>query len=108
MAKNQITTPYDDAGFPAAAAFTQTVSASGGVQSIKAGPGRLMKILVTVAPTTNPVTVYDNASAASGVILAIIPAATVAGTVYDVNLPATLGITVNGAAAAGSLTVAWS
>jgi hypothetical protein len=108
MAKNQIATVYDDNGFPTTATFTQTVNAAGGVQSLKGGPGRLMKILVTVAPTTNPVTVYDNASAASGVVLAIIPAATVAGTVYDVNLPANLGITVNGAAAAGSLTVAWS
>lgn len=107
MAKNGIFTVYDDAGFPTTASFTQTVSASGGLVTVKGGPGRLMKIVVGVATTTTAVTVYDNASAASGVVLAVIPPSA-AGTVFDINLPAFNGITVNGGAAAGSLTVAWS
>lgn len=35
---------------------------------------------------------YDNASAASGTVLMVIPGATAAGTVYDINLPAVNGI----------------
>ena len=108
MAKQGIVTPYDDAGFPAAAASTAVVPASGGVQTVKAGAGRLLKVIVTVATTTTACTVYDNASAASGLVLAVIPAATAAGTVYDINLPVSNGITVNGAAAAGSLTIGYA
>jgi hypothetical protein len=103
MAKNSIATPYDDAGFPAAAATTVNVSASGGVQVVKAGAGRLLKVIVLVATATTLCTVYDNASTNSGTPLIVIPAATAAGTVYDINLPVVNGITVNGAASAGTL-----
>lgn len=106
MAKNGIVTPYDDAGFPAAAASTQVVSASGGAVTVKNGAGRLMKVIVTVATTVAACTIYDN-TATSGLALLVIPAATAAGTVYDVNLPVFNGITVNGAASAGSLTVGY-
>ncbi len=108
MAKQTIGVIYDDAGYPSIAAFTSVVSASGGLQTVKASAGRLHKIIVTVATTTTAVTVYDNASAASGTVLAVIPAAATAGTVYDINLPVLSGITVNGAAAAGSLTFGYS
>jgi hypothetical protein len=108
MAKQTIGVTYDDAGFPSLASSTAVVSASGGVVTVKAGAGRLHKIIVTVATTTTAVTVYDNASAASGTVLAVIPAAATAGTVYDINLPALNGITVNGAAAAGSLTFGYA
>lgn len=108
MAKNGITTSYDDAGFPANAAFAQSFPANGGVQVVKNSSGRLLKIVVSVATTTTACTVYDNAAAASGTVLAVIPAATPAGTIYDINLPAVNGITVNGAAAAGALTFGWS
>lgn len=108
MAKNGIVTPYDDAGFPAAAATTAAVSASGGVQTVKAGPGRLLKVIVTTATATSACTVYDNASTNSGTQLLVIPASAAAGTVYDLNLPAVNGITVNGAASAGALTIGYS
>lgn len=108
MAKNGIVTPYDDAGFPASAATTAPISASGGVQVVKAGAGRLLKVIVTTATATTAVTIYDNASAASGTALLVIPAAAAAGTVYDVNLPAVNGITVNGAASAGAITVGYA
>lgn len=108
MAKNAIVVPYDDAGFPAPAATTAVVSASGGVNTVKAGAGRLLKIIVTVATTVAACTVYDNATTNSGTVLAVIPAATAAGTVYDINLPAVNGITVNGGASAGSLTIGYS
>lgn len=108
MAKNSIVTPYDDAGFPAAAATVASLSASGGVQVVKAGPGRLLKVIVTTATTVAACTVYDNATTNSGTQLLVIPAATAAGTVYDVNLPAVNGITVNGGASAGQLAVGYA
>jgi hypothetical protein len=109
MAKNGIVTQYDDAGFPAQAATNFVVAAASGLQLIKGGAGRLLKVIVTVATTTNPVTFYDNATgAASGTVLLVVPAAATAGTIYDVNLPAANGITVNGAMVAGAITVGYA
>lgn len=89
MAKNQIITDYDDAGFPQVAASTISLTATG---PVKAAAGRLHKISVTTALSAAAVTVYDNASAASGTVLFIIPASAAQGSVYDVNLPAVNGI----------------
>jgi hypothetical protein len=108
MAKNGINSVYDDAGFPSQAAFTAALPANGGVQVVKGSAGRLLKVVVTTATTTSPVTIYDSAAAAAGTILLVIPAAAAAGTIYDVNLPAVNGIVVNGAAAAGAITVGYS
>ena len=89
MAKNQIATPYDDAGFPAQAALTVSATATG---VIKPSAGRLFKAVVTTALSAAAVTIYDNASAAAGTILFVIPASAAAGSVYDINLPAAAGI----------------
>jgi len=89
MAKNAIITDYDDAGFPQLASSTASLTATG---TVKNGPGRLLKIVVTTALSAAAITVYDNASAASGTILFVIPASATAGSVYDVNLPAVNGI----------------
>lgn len=107
MANNQIVTPYDDAGIPANAAKTTAVTL-GSTVVIKGAPGRLLKAAVTTATASAAVTFYDNASSGSGIPLLVIPAATAAGTVYDVNLPAANGITVVSAGATGNVTVAWS
>jgi hypothetical protein len=88
MAKQQIVTQYDDAGFPLVAAFTLPLTATG---AVKAAPGRLLKMIVTTALSA-AVTVYDNTAAASGTILFATAATPAAGTVYDVNLPAAAGI----------------
>ena len=108
MANNGITTSYDDEGFPVNAAHAQSVSASGGLVTLKQGAGRLARAIVTTATATTAVTVYDNASAASGTPLLVIPASTTAGTLYTVDLPFTNGLTVNGAASAGQITFGWS
>lgn len=107
MAKNQIVTQYDDAGYPAQAAGTTPVTL-GGVQTIKAGAGRLMKVVVTTVTASAATTIYDNASAGSGTPLLVIPAAAAAGTVYDVNLPAVNGITVSSSGATGNITVGYA
>lgn len=92
MAKNAIQTPYDDAGFPADAAFTLALTASG---VVKPSAGRLLKLIVTTILGAGAVTVYDNASTNSGTVLMVIPSTTAAGTIYDVRLPAANGIYAN-------------
>lgn len=89
MAKNGIITDYDDAGYPSIAASTVSLTATG---VVKNAPGRLIRIVVTTAMSAAATTIYDNASAASGTILFVIPASATQGTVYTVDLPAVNGI----------------
>jgi hypothetical protein len=65
------------------------VSATG---AVKAAPGRLASILVTTALSAAAITIYDNASAASGTVLAVIPASSLVGFRVVVDLPAFNGI----------------
>lgn len=93
--------------------FTTAVgyaSIAAGVVVVKAAPGRLCKILVTTATTASQaITVYDNASAGSGTIVAVIPGSTAAGTVVDFQMPCQNGITVaqNASLAAGAITISF-
>ena len=58
----------------------------------KAAAGRLNKIIVTTVLGAGAITIYDNASAASGTVLFVIPAATAAGSIFSLDLPAVNGI----------------
>lgn len=107
MANNQIVTDYDDAGIAATAVKTFPVTL-GALQVVKGAPGRLLKVSVTTVTASAAVTVFDNASAASGTPLLVIPAAAAAGTVYDVNLPAANGITVQSTGATGNITLGYA
>jgi|HubBroStandDraft_6_1064221.scaffolds.fasta_scaffold1123687_2 hypothetical protein len=98
MAKNAIQTPYDDAGFPAQAALTAALT---GTAVVKPSAGRLLKVIVTTVLGAGAVTIYDNASAASGTVLMVIPSTTAAGTIYDINLPAVNGIYASFASTGG-------
>jgi hypothetical protein len=62
---------------------------------VKASPGRLCKLIV-IASGTAAVSIYDNASAASGTVIFTIPANAATGTIYDLHISATLGIYVGG------------
>lgn len=104
MAKNQLATPYDDAGFPALAAFTTSVTATG---VVKPGAGRLLKIVVTTAMSAAATTIYDNASAASGTILFVVPASAAVGNVYTIDLPAVNGIFAS-FAGTGTITIGYA
>jgi hypothetical protein len=88
MAKNQVVTNYDDAGYPSVASAATPLTATG---AVKAAPGRLLKMIVTTALSA-AVTVYDNTAAASGTILFATAATPAVGTIYDVNLPAVNGV----------------
>lgn len=108
MAKFGIVTDYDDAGYPMVAAFTQAIAAGASTTTLKAGPGRVCKVSVTAAGTASDnLTIYDNASAGSGTVIAVIPGG---GTlqVYDISLPAFSGITVVNVASGPAVTVGWS
>lgn len=86
--------------------FSQAVAAAAGTITIKAAPGRLCRISITVAGTAS-VTVFDNASAASGTVLFISPATTTIGTVYDIQMPAQSGITLSNPASSPGFTISW-
>lgn len=71
-------TPNQSATSPSALYVQRTTS---GV--VLARPGVLISAVVVVALGTGAVTIYDNASAASGNVLAVIPASAAVGTVVD-------------------------
>ena len=60
--------------------------------AVKASAGRLCKVIVTTALSAAAITIYDNATAATGNVLAVIPASTAAGTIYDFQIVAANGI----------------
>jgi hypothetical protein len=62
---------------------------------IKGAPGRLRMVSVTTTGTGSAswVNIYNNASAGSGDVLLAVPSNAAAGTLYNVNMPADLGIT---------------
>ena len=94
MAKGWIVTQYDDAGYASAPNSTLSLTFAGGV--VKASPGRLLRVFVTTAfVTSGTLTFYDNATAASGLVLLAIPQGATsgaAGASYTVDLPAVNGI----------------
>ena len=59
--------------------------------AVKASAGRLCSIIVNTT-TSAAVTIYDNAAAASGNILFVIPASTAVGTIYKPDISAVNGI----------------
>lgn len=69
----------------------------------KATPGVLARVVIT-ATLTGSITVNDNASAASGNLLWVSPAAPTIGQIFDIMIPAVNGIFVT-PGSAGSFNV---
>jgi hypothetical protein len=86
--------------------FSQAVASGAGTVTLKAAPGRLCRIVITAAGTV-AFTVFDNGSAASGTALFTSPTATSIGTIFDIQLPAQLGITVSNPASGPGITVSF-
>jgi hypothetical protein len=85
---------------------TSTVASAAANTVIKAGPGRLLRVLVTTAGTgTGNVLFYDNATTNSGTVIGMIPATIAIGTAYLFSMPAALGITCQNVASGPVLTV---
>lgn len=68
------------------------------------GPGVLVGVLVTVSKAA-AVTIYDNASAASGTVIAHIASGAAAGTLLTMNCPFENGIVFQGAGTYPGLTL---
>jgi hypothetical protein len=107
MPLNGVVTRYDDNGFSSSATKTASVPFTGGV--VKAGAGRMIKVVVTTAfVTAGNLAFYDNAAGtATGTPLLTIPtAAGTLGAIFTVDLPVTAGISaVNTSLTAGAVTV---
>jgi len=100
-------TTVDDQGFSIGGSVTATVPAGAATTNIKAGKGRLCKIVVTAAGTAGQTTFYDN-TAGSGTVLAVVPGTAAVGTSYDIGMPAAIGITAVGITGAAALTISYS
>lgn len=81
-----------------------TASSAG---AVKTAAGRLCRVLTT-STATSAVNIYDNTNAASGTIIATIPASTAVGTVFNPQAPASTGIYVGGGSGTPGLTVFYS
>ena len=79
-----------------ASAFGLVPATTAGNTVVWANPGVLCKILVTSTGTGSGTfaSVYDNATTNSGSVVFAIPSNAAAGTVYDLQVPVTNGITV--------------
>lgn len=108
MANNPVLTSVDDNGFSLCGAHTVAVAAAGGTVVVKGVAGRLCRAIVTTAGTTGAVTFYDNASAASGTVLGVVPGAATAGTVFEFQAPTVNGIVASAAASSAAVTVVFS
>lgn len=86
--------------------FSAAIASGAGTKVLKAAPGRLCRVSITVAGTVSA-TFFDNPSAASGAVLFTTPATTALGTVFDVQMPAQSGITVSCPASGPGFTVSW-
>lgn len=92
---------------PGGSATVAIAASKAAVTVVKASAGRLCRLLVTTAGTATTVSIYDNASAASGTIIGIFPGNAVAGTSYDFEMPAINGITVGGASTNPAMTISY-
>lgn len=87
---------------------TRAVAAGTGTAPVvvKATPGILTTVVVTAAGSAQ-LNIYDNPSAASGTILAAIPASATVGQIFAVHMPANLGITAGQVSGSPAVTVAF-
>jgi len=76
---------------------------------VKGSAGRLRQVSVTTTGTGSAtfVNLYNNATAGSGDVLLSVPSNAAAGTIYAVQLPADLGITVLQVTNGPALTVSY-
>ncbi len=71
---------------------------------IKASPGILLRVIVTTTGA-NPMQIFDNASAGSGLVIGGLPASPAVGTTFTFQTPALNGITVKGSSTNPGVTI---
>lgn len=68
--------------------------------------GMLNSIIITTVTAVAALTFFDNATTASGTIIAVVPIGAAAGTIFMLNVPVVNGITIGQAAGfTGAITV---
>jgi hypothetical protein len=72
--------------------FRTFIASGSSTTTLKVGIGRICRISVTTAGTAS-FSVFDNTSG-SGTVLFVSPATTTAGQVFDISLPAQVGLTI--------------
>ena len=72
--------------------FSAAIASGATTTTLKSGVGRLCRVSITMAGTAS-FTIFDNTSG-SGTALFVSPASTAVGTVFDIQMPAQIGITV--------------
>lgn len=100
-------TLVDPAGYATAGTTATSAPISASDLTIKPGPGRLCRMLVTTSGT-GATQIFDNASGHTGTIIGIVAASAAVGTLVEAQAPALLGITVAGNANNSAITVIWS
>lgn len=105
MSFNPVVTLVDEQGHSTDGAESLAIAAAAGTVVVSAQPGRLVRVLVTTAGTSGAVTFYDNASAASGTVIGVVPGSATAGTVFELRMPTANGITASSAASSAAVTV---
>jgi hypothetical protein len=101
---------YNDGAESVSDGGMQTAAIAAGTATdttVKAGPGRLCRVLVTTTGT-NAMQIFDNASGHSGTILGALPANPTVGQVYSFQMPAQSGITVKGDANNPGVTISFN
>jgi diacylglycerol kinase family enzyme len=103
-------TVYDDAGNSVKAELTKAIATGVATTVVKGGSGRLVNAVITTAGTSSDnLTIYDNASAGSGAILAVIPGGTtLTGAQVPIDLPCANGITVVNVSGGPAVTIGYS
>lgn len=94
---------------------TQNGTSYGGVPAtatttiISAGPGRLVRAIVTVAGTgSGSVVIYDNGTAGAGSVVGALPATVAVGTIFQFDVPVAGGIAVTNVASGPVLVIIYS
>ena len=100
---------YADGAQSVSSGGAQTIAIPSGTATdtvVKAAGGRLCRVLVT-ATNSNAMLIFDNASGHTGTTIGAVPANAAVGSVYDFQLPAANGITVQGNANNPGVTIGY-
>lgn len=108
MSFNPIVTLVDDQGHQIDGTATLAIGAAAGTVVVSSRPGRLIRVVVTTAGTTGAVTFFDNASAASGTVLGVVPGSAALGSVFELKMPTANGLVASAAAASAAVTVCYA
>lgn len=85
---------------------TTAVAAAASAVAIKAGPGRLVSVLVTTLGTAG--LTFQDGLTATGTVIGSLPASAAVGTVYRFDMPAAVGIFCNAGTNTPAVTVGWT